>query len=393
MYANMATGSHFLACKKGAFLTGRARDRDAHREVRVMVDLGAASEAAQKAAQGVDAASLALEVQISYYKKAVRQGRLEKKDTAVQRDESTGMLLIDGFIFFDTLPADHQWNSWPTVAAFSFASKIWGHAVVDGLTPVIWEENAWDSLVLAPERKALLRAVVEKQSEVGSIDVIRGKGEGTTFLLYGPPGTGKTLTAEAMAEVLHRPLYVLSAGEMGTTPEGLEGKFADALQLCSRWDCLCLVDEADTFLEQRTGSDIIRNALVCVMLRELEYHPGVLFLTTNRAHGIDAAVQSRLTLALRYDDLDEPARRKVWFNLLSRVSGGDGLGGGSFDIEALARPAINGRQIKNCVRLSLALALAKGEALDQRTVESTLETVCTFQRDLQGGDESNKAVG
>merc|ERR1712232_852592 len=103
----------------------------------------------------------------------------------------------------------------------------------------------------------------------------------------------------------------MSAGEMGTTPDALESTFSEALRLCARWDCLCLIDEADIFLEQRSGNDVLRNALVCVMLRLLEYHPGVLFLTTNRAQGIDPAVQSRLTLALRYDPLGEGARRKV----------------------------------------------------------------------------------
>merc|ERR1712066_646723 len=98
-------------------------------------------------------------------------------------------------------------------------------------------------------------AVVEKQRDVGSIDVIKGKGEGTTFLLYGEPGTGKTLTAEAMAEVLHKPLYVLSSGEMGTTPAELETRISSALHLCSRWNCLCLIDEADIFLEERSGKD------------------------------------------------------------------------------------------------------------------------------------------
>lgn len=43
--------------------------------------------------------------------------------------------------------------------------------------------------------------------------------EGTIFLLHGPPGVGKTLTAEAIAELLHKPLYVVSMGELGTTPE------------------------------------------------------------------------------------------------------------------------------------------------------------------------------
>merc|ERR1712187_284259 len=101
----------------------------------------------------------------------------------------------------------------------------------------------------------------EKQHEVGSIDVIKGKGEGTTFLLYGSPGTGKTLTAEALAEVLHKPLYVLSAGDLGTSPQDLELALTTALQLCARWDCICLIDEADIFLEQRRNVDVVRNAL------------------------------------------------------------------------------------------------------------------------------------
>ena len=52
-------------------------------------------------------------------------------------------------------------------------------------------------------------------------DVIDGKGEGSIFLLHGPPGVGKTLTAEAIAELLHKPLYTVSMG-LGTNPESLE---------------------------------------------------------------------------------------------------------------------------------------------------------------------------
>merc|ERR1711920_711940 len=194
-------------------------------------------------------------------------------------------------------------------------------------------------------------AVVKRQREVGSVDLIKGKGEGTTFLLYGPPGTGKTLTAEAMSELFHKPLYVISAGELGTLPETLEVKFSEALKICAKWDCLCLVDEADTFLEQRRGSDIVRNALVCVMLRLLEYHPGVLFLTSNRVKGIDTALQSRLTMAFRYEPLDFDARYKVWKFLLQRVSGHGQQDVGrvmaQFDIDSLAQAPLNGRQIKN----------------------------------------------
>ena len=82
---------------------------------------------------------------------------------------------------------------------------------------------------------------------------------------------------QAIAELLHRPLYSVSMGELGTTPDGLEAQLQDLLDLCVPWGALVLIDEAEMLLEQRTKSDIVRNAMVCVMLRLLEYYPGVLF--------------------------------------------------------------------------------------------------------------------
>jgi adenylate kinase family enzyme len=377
LYAGVATGQRFLSCRPGAFLTGR-RFAGSIAGGRVMVDVAAAMESGQKPVLSgpADAAPNALEVQTEYYRKAVRQGRLEKKDAAVQRDEAGGVLVIDRMVFFDCVPTLRFWNCWPIVLGFSFTAKIWGYCEVGGLSPIIWADDAWDALVLPRHHKTLLQAVVRKQHAIGSIDVIRGKGEGATFLLYGPPGTGKTLTAEAMAEMLHKPLYVLSAGDMGTTPKELEETLSLTLHLCARWDCLCLIDEADIFLEQRSGSDVLRNALVCVMLRQLEYHNGVLFLTSNRISDIDAAVQSRLTLALRYEPLDVRGRQEVWNTLLSNVE----TDTQALDTGVLARTALNGRQIKNCVRLSVAVALNEGIVLSQDVLESTMESVCAFQR-------------
>lgn len=48
--------------------------------------------------------------------------------------------------------------------------------------------------------------------------------------------------------------------------------------------------------------------MICVMLRLMEYHSGILFLTTNRVHNLDPAFGSRITLALRYNHLTPEAR-------------------------------------------------------------------------------------
>lgn len=84
--------------------------------------------------------------------------------------------------------------------------------------------------------------------------------------------TGKTLTAEAVAEMLHKPMYSVTLGELGTTPSELENNLRDILELATVWNALVLMDEADIFLERRGQKEIIRNAMVGVIMRLIEYY-------------------------------------------------------------------------------------------------------------------------
>jgi SpoVK/Ycf46/Vps4 family AAA+-type ATPase len=110
--------------------------------------------------------------------------------------------------------------------------------------------------------------------------------------------TGKTLTAEAVAELLEVPLYSVGAGELGVNADILEKRLRDILDTASQWGAILLIDEADVFLEQRSMHDVARNGLVSVFLRLLEYHQGILFLTTNRLKTIDSAFLSRFSIAV-----------------------------------------------------------------------------------------------
>jgi hypothetical protein len=47
-----------------------------------------------------------------------------------------------------------------------------------------------------------------------------------------------------------------------------------------------------------------------------------MFLTTNRVLDFDDAFQSRIHLAVRYEELDSTRRAKVWGNLLMKVKSG-----------------------------------------------------------------------
>lgn len=73
---------------------------------------------------------------------------------------------------------------------FSFSAKKWGELTVENLSPVVFDETAFDTLVLPTEKKALIRALVENCGDSFS-DIISGKGGGCIFLLHGSPGVGK----------------------------------------------------------------------------------------------------------------------------------------------------------------------------------------------------------
>ena len=135
-------------------------------------------------------------------------------------------------------------------------------------------------------------------------------------------------------------------------------------------------------LEARTSADIVRNAMVCVMLRLLEYYHGILFLTTNRVNALDPAFQSRVQCALRYDALDEPSREAIWRDLLHRAGSA-----ASKELEpgTLAKHQLNGRQIKNVLQLALALSRHEGTPVLQKHLDATLEMTAAFVAEVAEG--------
>ena len=65
-----------------------------------------------------------------------------------------------------------------------------------------------------------------------------------------------------VAEGMKKPLYSMSAGELGHTAHEVEERLHKVLELSTKWGAILLVDECDVFLEQRTTSDLERNKLV-----------------------------------------------------------------------------------------------------------------------------------
>ena len=65
-----------------------------------------------------------------------------------------------------------------------------------------------------------------------------------------------------VAEEMKKPLYSMSAGELGSHAEEVERQLHQVLELSTKWRAVLLIDECDVFLEKRTTSDLERNKLV-----------------------------------------------------------------------------------------------------------------------------------
>lgn len=253
---------------------------------------------------------------------------------------------------------------------YSLKDKKWLRFWIDSVKEVVWNDKAFESLVLPSDQKELVLAFAESQAKHGHVfdDVVKGKGKGIIMLLSGPPGVGKTLTAESVAETMRVPLYMLSAGDLGTDPSEVEETLSKILAMATKWQSVLLLDEADVFLEARSAHDLERNKLVSIFLRILEYYEGFLFLTTNRVDNIDAAFESRIHLSLQYEELSHSSRYHVWKTFLGAPSSG-ATNFTEENLQALSDIPMNGRQIKNVIKTAQLLASRKGVLLSFENVE------------------------
>lgn len=123
--------------------------------------------------------------------------------------------------------------------------------------------------------------------------------------LYGPPGTGKSAYGRWLAERLGLALHQRRASDLVSKWVGeTERNIARAFREAEESGALLLLDEVDSFLQERSGAQRSWEITeVNEMLTQMEAYDGVLIATTNLVDGLDRAALRRFDLKVKFDYL------------------------------------------------------------------------------------------
>lgn len=121
--------------------------------------------------------------------------------------------------------------------------------------------------------------------------------------LYGVPGTGKSAWAKHLAKTLDMPIIVKRASDLLSCWVGMtEKNIASAFKEAEREKAILLIDEADSFLQDRGHSQHSwETTQVNEMLTQFEAFEGIFIATTNLIETLDAASLRRFDVKVRFD--------------------------------------------------------------------------------------------
>ncbi|HEU0195711.1 MAG TPA: ATP-binding protein [Nevskiaceae bacterium] len=153
----------------------------------------------------------------------------------------------------------------------------------------------------APQPAYCIEWVNATPSVTTLVERLSAVGEGR-LCFAGPPGTGKTALAQHIAESLDRPLLRKQASDLldmyvGQTEQALAAAFVEARMD----DAVLLLDEADSFLQNRSGAhQSWEITQVNELLTQIENHNGILILCTNHLEQLDPALLRRVDYKVQF---------------------------------------------------------------------------------------------
>ena len=263
-----------------------------------------------------------------------------------------------------------------------------GRRAVETVVP----SRTFDDVILPPPTRAALEVALAQVRSHALIFDRWGLGErhatglGLAFNFAGPPGTGKTICAEAIAHALGQRLLVVNYAEVESMWAGETAKnVAAVFRAAAEEDAVLFFDEADAIAARRSAAGGAQqayhreaNAVVNVLLHELEAFNGVVVFATNLAANFDPAFERRIRTHVLFQMPGPAERARIWRVQVhpARTPLADDV-----DFDALAaRYAASGGDIKNAVLKAAAAAAAEpgpdlGKRIHQRHFERAMDDV------------------
>ena len=123
--------------------------------------------------------------------------------------------------------------------------------------------------------------------------------------LYGVPGTGKTAWAKHLGEVLNKKVITKRGSDLlNCFVGGTEANISKAFSEAHRENAILLIDEADSFLQNRTHAHHSWEVTqVNEMLTQIESFEGIFIATTNHLDSMDDACLRRFDLKIQFNYL------------------------------------------------------------------------------------------
>jgi SpoVK/Ycf46/Vps4 family AAA+-type ATPase len=143
--------------------------------------------------------------------------------------------------------------------------------------------------------------------------------------LYGPPGTGKTALAYHLAERLNQKILVKRASDiLSMWVGGTEREIAGMFNQARNENALLLLDEADSFLQNRRfAAHSWEITQVNELLTQMECFESFFICATNLADNLDPAVMRRFHFKIRFDYLTDAQNLNCFTNLLHEFNASD----------------------------------------------------------------------
>ena len=137
-----------------------------------------------------------------------------------------------------------------------------------------------------------------------------------SLCLYGLPGTGKTQFAEYLAMELGKPILIKHASELFDKYLGeSEKRIAEAFDQAEEEGAILLLDEADSFLRDRSRSQHgWEVSTVNELLQRMERFEEIFICTTNLFSQVDVAALRRFTFKLEFLPLALEQRWAMFLN-------------------------------------------------------------------------------